>query len=178
MATVNDPSGTYAGVTDDNHLMVESISKTDLEYNSLNLKRGFSVITRYSATANDYILSIECTSETLNFVIDEINFGSSVATEFEIGFVAGGTPAGTSVTPINLNGGGSNGTSLTCFGNASVTGITSASIIAYEGVGTADQYRKHDTLSGVVLTKGDVFYIKTLDTATVTATVYGHFREA
>ena len=177
MATVNDPSGTYAGVTPDNHLMVESIAKTDLEYNSLNLSRGFSVKTRYAATANDYILTIENTSETLKYVIDEVNFGSSAAAEFEFGFVTAGTPAGTSVAPVNLNGGGINGTALNCFGGEAVTGITSTDIIVYEGVGTANQYRKHDTLSGVILNKGDIFYIRTLDTATTTATVYGHFRD-
>ena len=176
MTVINDPSGTFAGVTPDNHFMVESISKSDFEYQSLINKRGFAILSRVvGAAANDYVMTIECLSENLGFVINQIKVGGSASLEFEYGFVTDGTLAGTAVDPVNCNTAGTSGP-LAAKGDGAVTGIVSVDAIGQSGTAGANTYETVETESGIILTKGEKLYVKTLDAADINVTVFGHFR--
>lgn len=166
-----------AGVNKDKHVLVESVSKTDIEFQSFIKGRAYAISSTYSATANDEVISIKNDSTTLDFIVDEIVIGAGAACNFDLFEVTSGTPAGTTVTPINLNTGSGNSADLTCFGNASVTGSLSGSVLVYDGVTAASDHATLNLKSGLVIGQEKTIAVTASATTTVRITVLGYFRE-
>lgn len=168
------------GVNKDKHALVEAVSKSDIEYQSLNNGRAYVITSEYSAGANDEVLSIECTSSTEVFIIDEIVVSAGAACNFDAFYLAAGTPAGQTVTAKNLNSSSGNSANLTCFGNAAVTGITAATasdIIGFAGVPSASTHFSLDVKDAGILGQNKTLVITATAATTVRVAVYGAFRE-
>lgn len=168
-----------AGVNIDKHLLAETVSKTDIEYQSFNKGRAYSISSSYTTGGtNEEVISIQNDSTTLDFVIEEIVLGCSAACNFDVIEVNSGTPTGTSITPRNLKTSAGGSPDLTCFGNNAVTGSLTGDIIAYGGVSAASEHVTLDLKSSVVIGQGDVYAITaSATTVTVRVTVFGFFRE-
>ena len=99
--------GFLAEVDDEGHLVVDAIQVAALAHKSLRLNQAFSItITTFDPNAGDTILLIKNTNKNRDFVVLDITVSSDTATEVAIHVpTTEVTPAGTTVTPRNLNTG-------------------------------------------------------------------------
>lgn len=167
-------NGNTASVSDNNRLLVASVTETGLEFESKENGKAFSWVSTYSATGGDEVLSIKNTSTSEVLVIEEVIIGSSVANVFTLFEVTSGTAAGTTLTPLNLNLGSGNSAASTSYGNAAVTGSLSGTTIAIDGV-TANSFDTLDLKGGLVLQESDEIAITASATGSVYVTLLGHY---
>jgi len=167
--------GNVADVTDDKQLKTASVSESSIEFASKVKQKAYSWSSSYAATGGQEVISLKNTAPSDQLIIDEIIVGSSVANVFTLFDVDSGTAAGTTVLGKNLNLNSGNTASATVFGNASVTGSLSGSVIAYEGV-AANGFAPLDLLGSVVLSQNSEVAITASATGTVYVTILGHYK--
>ena len=167
--------GNVADVTNDKQLKTASVTESSLEFASKEKKKAYSWSSSYAATGGQEVISIKSTASSDQLIIDEVVVGSSVANVFTLFDVDSGTAAGTTVLGKNLNLNSGNTASATAFGNASVTGSLTGSVIAYEGV-VANEFATLDLLGSVVLSQNSEIAITASATGTVYVTVFGHYK--
>ena len=167
--------GNVADVTSDKQLKTSSVTESSLEFASKEKQKAYSWSSSYAATGGDEVISIKNTSSSEVLVIDEIVVGSSVASAFTLFDVVSGTAAGTTVLGKNLNLNSGNTASATAFGNASVTGSLTGTVISYEGV-TAGDFSTLDLLGSVVLSQNSEISLTASATGTVYVSVFGHYK--
>lgn len=117
-------------VNSDGQLSTNAETNLTGHYISLMDQRAFNTISiDPAAAANDYIFYFKNTSATRLFFVDLIRCEAVEAVRWKIATVTG-TAGGTTITPQNLNLSSGITAEADAYGNAAVTGLTEANVIA------------------------------------------------
>lgn len=176
MSTVNDPvTGRAARVTSDNEQLALAIALPEIEVASHEKGLAFHASSTYSLTGGQEAISLQNDNPDLDIVVEDIivsTAASGVVTVFE---VTSGTPAGTVVTPHNLNLGSAVVAQATAFGDASVTGSLSGTTIAAHDIGTSVPF---DFKFGgsLIIPKGSIIAVTFAVTAVVFANIIFYYK--
>lgn len=141
MTTLNDPlTQTAVRVTRDGEQLTLAITEPEIEFVSHEKGLAFSLHSSYSLTGGEEALSLQNDNADLDIIIEELSVSTSASGLVTVFEVTSGTPGGTPITPKNLNLGSAVVAEATAFGNASVTGSLSGTIIEEHDIGTSDPY--------------------------------------
>ena len=122
--------GFSASVDDEGHLTVDSIALTEMAHQSDDHGLAFSMVSTYVTTAvNREMVYLQNDAEE-NMHIENLSLASSIVNIATILEVTGGTPAGTTISPQNLNLISGVAKSFTAFGNGDVAVLTGNSLWA------------------------------------------------
>ncbi len=170
-------SGNKARVNDDNHLLVAAIAESEFEFISHTKGLAFSWSSSFATGGSDIeVLSLATTSSTSHVHVSEIIFSTDTNTKFTVFKVTSGTPAGTILTPTNLNVGIGITAPSTSFGNASVTGSLSGDVILPVRV-IADDTKQMMFLGALLIQQGEAIAVTSSVSATVEVTILGYFED-
>lgn len=132
-------------------------------------------------TVGGVVISLVNDSSDKNLYIDDITMGSDTALTWNIyKKLNANTPAGTTVTSINLNAKGSDSSDSKCFGNALVTGISNTSTSKY--ITRRNIANSSDEVSfqgAMIFGRGDGLNIElsgnTVGSGIIDVAIHGHF---
>ncbi len=141
MTVLYDPLASNAmRVTKDGEALVAAVVTPEAEFISHEKGLSFHAASNYSATAGQEILSLQNDNADLDIIVEDVIISTSASGVFTVFEVTSGTPAGTTVTPHNLNLGSSVVAQATAFGDASVTGSLSGTTIAAHDIGESTPF--------------------------------------
>ena len=167
-------NGKSAMVNGNNQLEARTEAVDSSSIVSQRDERYFIWQSDYSASGNDYVLSITNTDTERLLKIRKVYLYNSGATSWEVHRVDAGTPAGTESTAENLSF-GSGVTALSKqYGNAAVTGITSSTMMWSYTKGAADDHYL-DANGAVIINTNNTLAIKTTGAGTIKVYVAGYF---
>ncbi len=175
MTQIFDPlRANGARVTEDGELLVIAITEPEGEFVSHEKGLAFHVASTYSLTGGQEAISLQNDNADLDIIVEDIvvsTAASGVVTVFE---VTSGTPAGTTVTPHNLNLGSSVVAQATAFGDASVTGSLSGTTIAAHDISTSVPF---DFKFGgkLIIPKNSIIAVTFAETAIVFVNIIFHY---
>jgi len=173
---LNDPlTGNAVRVTKDGEQLSLAVSEAEIEFVSHEKGLAFIATSTYSATGGEEILSIRNDNADLDMIVQNITVSTSasgVFTLFEM--TTGQTPAGTTVTPVNLNLGSAVVAQATCFGNASVTGSLSGTTLTAHDVGTSTPYT-FDLHTALIIPKDSTIVLQAATTGVVYADIVFYY---
>ena len=172
-------SGLLAGVDHDNRLQTSARVNERIFYVSKDEGEAYSIFTTWTMTAGLISLYVRNDHDTANFVIQEIHSYSADADVVFKLWQLTGTPAGTLVIPMTLNLTKAKTANLTCYGGASVTGLTLPTTPLWQWHnGVAKSNVKIDLVDCLIIGKGGAVGIE-YDAGTGTAgsmlTIFGYF---
>ena len=164
-----------AGVTSEHQLKAIAVSTPPLEHASHAHGLAAYVNSTYAATGGQEVLSIDNQETTLHFHITRLFLNSTVDTLWTLFEITSGTPGGTTVTYQNPNLGSGVNNSLTCFGDATVTGSLSGNTL-WHGASLADTTLPIFLEGSLILGNGSKVAITADATGTVAVTILGFCR--
>ena len=126
MAVLENPSdGLKATVGRSERLNVSSSSNPRDYYASRDDGKLFNFVSGFDATTGNICISIENDSATDDLYLGYARISCVTNCSFDFYFTeAGDTPAGTTLTAVNMNAKSPKPAEVKSFGNAAVTGIT------------------------------------------------------
>lgn len=138
MTVTRDPqTHTGARVTKAGEALALAITQPESEFISHEEGLAFGAYSTYSLTGGEEAISLMNDDPGRDIIIDNVVVSTSASGLVSVFEVTSGTPAGTTLTPKNLNLGSAVPAQATAFGNASVTGSLSGETIAQHDVGTS-----------------------------------------
>lgn len=166
--------GFQVGVNSDNQLLSKSITIPQYAFQSFLKGNEFIWVSSYAATAADYVFSLRNDDQVNSLRISRFILSSTVATLWTFIKVTGGTPAGTLVTGVNTNFSSGRLATVTCYGNAAVTGSPTGSpfLKVYTPISTHSAF---ETNGSIVLPANTAIAVQASTTGTVAVTISGWF---
>jgi hypothetical protein len=168
--------GYFAQVNEDQMLMTRSTSQNVISFVAQEKQKAFFVHSSFTTTGtNQRVLSLKNTSSEEELHIDFIFFPTNMNCKYVIEKVTGGTGAGTELTPVNANLNSAISPECDCFGNAEVTGITSAKHFGHVNVAANTTFTMN--LDGaMILGKDDEISIKVAENGVAAGpTIFFHY---
>ena len=168
-------TGARAVVDNEGHLIVNSIVLTELAHQSDAHGLSFTWTSTHVTSAGDVeFISIRNDADE-NLHIDNIIWGSSIAQQFTLLEVTGGTPAGSTITAQNLNLISGVSKTNTAFGTTSVTALTGNTLLVTRVA--ASQAMVVDMHDALILGTGDTIAVSALVAASVEISITGFWDE-
>jgi len=163
--------GFRAGVDDEGHLQADVIVLSELAHQSDIHGLSFVWTSTHVTSAGDIeFISIQNDADE-NLHLSHLTVGSSIANQFTILEVTGGTPSGSTLAAQNLNLISGVTKANTAFGTTSVSALTGNTLlVARVPASRAIQLEFDDAL---ILGTGDTVAISALVAASCEATVFG-----
>jgi len=129
---IEDGTGTGAKVKveADNALLVDAHTIPRGAFVSEQDGQTYAWTSTDATSAAEESIYVQNTSSDSELHIDKIILAGVEATVHAVLLVTGGTPAGTTITGVNMNKGSSNTAAATALGNAAVTGSVVGDIVA------------------------------------------------
>jgi hypothetical protein len=189
MTTWDDPGGKVAASVDEvknnrhrGNVSARTASRTF--YVSRDDQESFHWVSDLGAgvgTTGGIAFSLENDSSTKNLFIEEIVLVSDTISAWGIyRTLVSDTPAGTTITSVNLNANGPDTSDSKAFGNALVTGISNTITSKLDTLRSgANSELKIDYFGGLILGRGDGINVQmagpTVGSGVVAIGVHGHF---
>jgi archaellin len=167
-------TGKVAEVNVNNQLEVRSEAVDSSSIVAARDELYFNWQSDYSATANDFVIYIKNDDPDRLLKIRKVYLSSdSTNVTFEVHRVDTGTPAGTTITPVNLTFGSAKTALETAYGNAAVTGISTSTMMwSYYKTG-GEHYL--DANGAVILLPGAALAVKVDTSSTIKVYIAGYF---
>lgn len=176
MARIEGRNGNLVNVDDEERLLTQSTTESELEYASEKQGKAYSISSTYTTSGgNEEIIYIQNTSTTDNFIIDIVEIGGAVTHLFTLSEVSGSPGGAGDVSIKNLNLGSGNSASMTAKGDASVTGLTIGATMLLGRV-PANDSKAIGIQGAIVLGQDDAIAITASGTGAADCTIVGHFK--
>lgn len=168
-------TGVRAAIDSEGHLLVDAIVLTELAHQSDAHGLSFTWTSTHVTSAGDIeFISIRNDADE-NLHIDNIIWGSSIAQQFTLLEVTGGTPSGSTLTAQNLNLISGVSKTNTAFGSTTVSALTgNILLVARVPASQAVTMDMHDAL---ILGTGDTISVSALVAASVEVSITGFWDE-
>lgn len=168
--------GNLAQVTSKNGLRTYAVNIEDGADISLIEGLAFSLTSTYAAGANDEVIYLQNTDPNRCFIVRHVSVGSTVATLWQLFGGLTGTPAGTTITAVNLNRGSGKVALMTALGNAAVTGTTPTAVVANAYTSATSNYLI-DFRGGLILQYNTQLIMTASAAGTIAVTIIGYYKE-
>lgn len=166
-----------ASVSAEQRLNVSAKTAPRIFYVARDNERSFTWISSYSATSGDTVMYIKNTDTDRNLIIHYVSVGGANSGKYDI-YTASGTPAGTTITPTNLNVSSRKEANSTQYGGAAVTGVSTVSKLYTKRVLANQSEPVHGIAQAVILGFGDSIAITyTGSTGEMDVEVTGYFED-
>jgi len=140
-------------------------------------ERSFTWISSYSATSGDTVMYIKNTDTDRSLIIHYVSVGGANNSKYEL-YSASGTPAGTTITPTNLNLASRKEANSTQYGNAAVTGVSTVNKLYTKRVLANQSEPIQGIAQALILGFGDAIAITyTGSTGEMDVEVTGYFED-
>lgn len=140
-------------------------------------ERAFTWISSYSATSGDTVMYIKNTDTDRNLIIHYVSVGGANNGKYDI-YTASGTPAGTTITPTNLNIASRKEANSLQYGDAAVTGVSTVGKLYTKRVLANQSEPVQGIAQTVILGFGDAIAITyTGSTGEIDIEVTGYFED-
>ena len=175
--TIKSPSsGTTAEVNEKQQLEVSASVSSESHHVSLNNGETYLWTTSWSADTGEEVIYLKNNSKTKYLIIDKVTVSAVAASLFEL-YTATGTAAGTTITGANANRASGNAADASAFGEAEVTGLTTASRIDMARV-AANGRATMDLQDVLILGQNDAITLTyTGSTGIVDVIITGYFED-
>lgn len=166
-----------ASVSAVQRLNVSAKTAPRIFYITRDEERSFSWVSEYSATSGDTVLFVKNNDTDRNLIVHYLSVGGANAGKYEF-FTATGTPAGTIITPTNLNVSSRKEASSIQYGNAAVTGVSSISKLYTKRIPAGQTEPIIGIAQSVILGFGDAIMVTyTGSTGEVDVELTGYFED-
>lgn len=168
-------NGNRVDADESGRLKTRSISSS-ISSDAAEQEKSYIVTSTYTTSGGDEeVIYIKNAHATENFEVHKIILGTAANAVFTLSTYTG-TAAGTSITPVGSNVGQTKTASLTCFGNAAVTGLTPDDTLAIKRV-LANTSGEIEVNGAIKLKPNTNLGISNSATGSFEVTLIGHFSE-
>lgn len=165
-------NGNPVGADDWGNILTRSIMRQEMN-DANDQEKSFTWFSTYTTAGAENVIYIKNTHETDNLEIHSVVLGTSANVIFTMSQVTG-TAAGTTITGVNMNLGSTKTASVSSYGNAAVTGLTTGNTLLTFRV-LANYGDKYNIEGGVIMPPNTAIAVAVSALVTFDCTIYGHF---
>lgn len=180
MATLNDPNGTPAKVTAEGKLKTYSVTESEERHVNEDEKDAFSVLVDVTTASTDddfFYLQNTASKDLIVHKVEGWCDDANQEIKVYIGATDAGTAAGDTLTPTNMNAGGSTA-ECTCTQDATdlaITGGAIASLLKFPT--TALERAEFVFTEGIILPKNSRLHMEASLAGLINLTVYFYYHD-